>query len=199
MRGSMTPPEQAVSSLNPAQRDAVTHEGGALLVLAGAGSGKTRVIAHRIAWLVRERGVEPTGIVAVTFTNKAAREMRSRVEALLGTGAGPWIGTFHGLGLRMLRRNAELAGLPREFVVYDSDDQAALVRRLLREHDVDDQAPSARSFLGRISRAKNAMETPEAFAARAFSPDAKLVAQIYAGYQAGLERAGAIDFDDILL
>jgi DNA helicase-2/ATP-dependent DNA helicase PcrA len=200
MSGSMTPPEQQLSSLNPAQRDAVTHEGGALLVLAGAGSGKTRVIAHRIAWLVRERGVPPSGIIAVTFTNKAAREMRSRVEAILGTEAGgPWIGTFHGLGLRMLRRDAELAGLPREFVVYDADDQAALARRLLREQDVDDQAGSARSFLGKISRAKNAMETPEAFAKRAFSPDAKLVSEIYAGYQAGLARAGAIDFDDILL
>jgi DNA helicase-2/ATP-dependent DNA helicase PcrA len=196
----MTPPEQDLSSLNPAQREAVTHPGGALLVLAGAGSGKTRVIAHRIAWLVRERGVDPSGIIAVTFTNKAAREMRSRVEAILGTEAGgPWIGTFHGLGLRMLRRNADLAGLPREFVVYDADDQAALVRRLLREHDVDDQAGSARSFLSKISRAKNAMESPEAFEKRAFSPDAKLVAEIYAGYEAGLARAGAIDFDDILL
>ena len=200
MPGSMTPPEQQLSSLNPAQQEAVTHEGGALLVLAGAGSGKTRVIAHRIAWLVRERGVPPAGIIAVTFTNKAAREMRSRVEAILGTEAGgPWIGTFHGLGLRMLRRDADLAGLPRSFVVYDADDQAALVRRLLREHEVDDQAGSARSFLSRISRAKNAMESPQAFAARAFSPDAKLVAEIYAGYEEGLKRAGAIDFDDILL
>jgi DNA helicase-2/ATP-dependent DNA helicase PcrA len=196
----MTPPEQGIASLNPAQREAVVHPGGALLVLAGAGSGKTRVIAHRIAWLVRERGVEPTGIVAVTFTNKAAREMRARVEAILGAvDGGPSIGTFHGLCLRMLRRNALVAGLPPGFVVYDADDQAALVRRLLREQDVDDATPSARSFLARISRAKNAMETPEAFAAHAFSPDAKLVAAVFAGYQAALDRAGAIDFDDILL
>ena len=200
MRGSMTPPEQLLSSLNPAQRRAVVHHGGPLLVLAGAGSGKTRVIAHRIAWLVLERGVEPTGIVAVTFTNKAAREMRGRVESILGTEAGgPWIGTFHGLCLRMLRRHAALVGLPPGFVVYDADDQAAVLRRLLREHDVDDAAPSARSFLSRISRAKNGMESPEAFAARAFSPDAKLVAEIYAGYEEALRRASAVDFDDILL
>jgi ATP-dependent DNA helicase UvrD/PcrA len=199
MPGSMTPPESLLSSLNPAQREAVVHPGGPLLVLAGAGSGKTRVIAHRIAWLVLERGIDPSGILAVTFTNKAAREMRSRVESILGAGSSPWIGTFHGLCLRMLRRNASLAGLPSGFVVYDADDQAALVRRLLREHDVDDAAGSARSFLAKVSRAKNAMESPEAFAARAFSPDAKLVAEIYTAYEEALKRAGAVDFDDILL
>src|SRR5262245_46073915 len=98
----MTPPEQMLQSLNPAQREAVVHPGGPLLVLAGAGSGKTRVITHRVAWLVLERGIDPRGILAVTFTNKAAREMRERVERLLGSSA-PWIGTFHGLCLRMLR------------------------------------------------------------------------------------------------
>jgi len=194
----MTPPEQELDSLNPAQREAVVHPGGPMLVLAGAGSGKTRVITHRIAWLVNSAGVSPGGIVAVTFTNKAAREMRERVERLLGAG-GPWIGTFHGLCLRMLRQDGERVGLASNFAIYDRDDQVALVRRLLRDEGVDDTAGSARSFLGRISRAKNAMESPRALEARAFSPEAKLQARIYALYEDGLKRADAVDFDDILL
>jgi DNA helicase-2/ATP-dependent DNA helicase PcrA len=189
-----------LESLNPAQREAVVHAGGPLLVLAGAGSGKTRVITHRIAWLVRQAGVPPGGIVAVTFTNKAASEMRSRVESILGLGSGgPWIGTFHGLCLRMLRRDGERVGLAPNFAIYDRDDQVALLRRLLRDEGVDDTASSARAFLARISRAKNAMETPRAIEARAFSPDAKLQARIYALYDEGLKRANAVDFDDILL
>ena len=184
--------------MNPAQREAVVHPGGALLVLAGAGSGKTRVITHRIAWLVQQAGVPPGGIVAVTFTNKAAREMRERVERILGVG-GPWIGTFHGLCLRMLRQDGDRVGLAANFAIYDRDDQVALVRRLLRDEGVDDTASSARSFLARISRAKNAMESPRALEARAFAPDAKLQARIYALYDEGLQRANAVDFDDILL
>ncbi len=196
----MTPPGQLLDSLNPAQREAVVHPGGPLLVLAGAGSGKTRVITHRIAWLVLDAGVSPGGIVAVTFTNKAAREMRERVERILGAGpGGPWIGTFHGLCLRMLRRDGERVGLAPNFAIYDRDDQVALVRRLLRDEGVDDTASSARTFLARISRAKNAMETPSMLEARAFAPDAKLQARIYALYDTGLKRANAVDFDDILL
>ena len=196
----MNPPSQLLESLNPAQREAVVHPGGPLLVLAGAGSGKTRVITHRIAWLILQSGVSPGGIVAVTFTNRAAREMRERVEQILGAGpGGPWIGTFHGLCLRMLRRDGERVGLSPNFAIYDRDDQVALVRRLLRDEGVDDTASSARSFLGRISRAKNAMETPSMLDARAFAPDAKLQARIYALYDEGLKRANAVDFDDILL
>jgi ATP-dependent DNA helicase UvrD/PcrA len=196
----VSPPESLFASLNPAQRAAVVHEGGPLLVLAGAGSGKTRVITHRIAWLVREAHVPPGGIVAVTFTNKAASEMRSRVEGILGASSGgPWIGTFHGLCLRMLRRDGERAGLAPNFAIYDRDDQVALLRRLLRDEGVDDTASSARAFLARISRAKNAMETPRALEARAFAPDAKFQARIYALYDEGLKRANAVDFDDILL
>jgi ATP-dependent DNA helicase UvrD/PcrA len=196
----MTPPEHLLDRLNPAQREAVVHPGGPLLVLAGAGSGKTRVITHRIAWLVLGGAVEPTGIVAVTFTNKAAREMRERVDAILGARAGgPFIGTFHGLCLRMLRRDGTEVGLPDGFGIYDRDDQVALVRRILRDLSVDDTASSARAFLSRISRAKNAMESPEALEKRAFSPDARVTAEVYATYQAGLTRANAVDFDDILL
>ncbi len=194
----MTPPENLLDALNPAQREAVVHPGGPLLVLAGAGSGKTRVITHRIAWLVREAGVAPGNIVAVTFTNKAAREMRGRVEAILG-GDAPWIGTFHGLGLRMLRREGERVGLAPGFAIYDRDDQVSLIRRLLRDEGADDTAGSARAFLSRIGRAKNALEAPSALEARAFSPDAKLQAKIYGLYTDGLKRANAVDFDDILL
>jgi len=167
-------------------------------VLAGAGSGKTRVITQRIAWLVREAGVPAGGIVAVTFTNKAAREMRERVERLLGAG-GPWIGTFHGLCLRMLRQDGERVGLAANFAIYDRDDQVALVRKLLRDEGADDGAGAARAFLAKISRAKNAMESPRAIEARAFSPDAQLLARVYARYDEGLKRANAVDFDDILL
>jgi DNA helicase-2/ATP-dependent DNA helicase PcrA len=133
----VNPPESWLESLNPAQRAAVVHAGGPLLVLAGAGSGKTRVITHRIAWLVREAGVPPGGIVAVTFTNRAATEMRTRVERLLGLGlGGPWIGTFQAVS-RMLRRDEERVGRPN-FAIYDRDDQVALLRRLL-DDGVDDR------------------------------------------------------------
>ncbi len=195
----MTPPESLLTSLNPAQREAVVHPGGPLLVLAGAGSGKTRVITHRIAWLVSQ-GVPPGGILAVTFTNKAATEMRERVAGILGAGpGGPWIGTFHGLCLRMLRIDGERAGLAPNFAIYDRDDQIALVRRLLRDEGVDDASGSARTFLARISRAKNAMETPRDLEARAFAPDAQILARVYAAYDEALKRAAAVDFDDILL
>ncbi|HUC42725.1 MAG TPA: UvrD-helicase domain-containing protein [Candidatus Sulfotelmatobacter sp.] len=196
----MTPPEQLLDRLNPAQREAVVHPGGPMLVLAGAGSGKTRVITHRIAWLVLERGVDPSAILAVTFTNKAAREMRERVEKILGAGArSPWIGTFHGLCLRMLRRDGTRVGLAGGFAIYDTDDQVALVRRILKDLAVDDAAGAARSFLSRISRAKNAMDAPESMAKRSFAPDARLTAEVYSAYVAGLQRANAVDFDDILL
>jgi DNA helicase-2/ATP-dependent DNA helicase PcrA len=195
----VTPPENALESLNPAQREAVVHPDGPLLVLAGAGSGKTRVITQRIAWLVREAGIPVGGILAVTFTNKAAAEMRERVERVLGEAGRPWIGTFHGLCLRLLRLDGERVGLPAGFAIYDRDDQVALVRRILRDASVDDTAASARAFLSRISRAKNAMETPAQVAARAFSPQAKLEAEVWRLYDEGLRRAVAVDFDDILL
>jgi DNA helicase-2/ATP-dependent DNA helicase PcrA len=191
---------ELLDGLNPAQIEAVTHGGGPLLVLAGAGSGKTRVITHRIAHLVLHVGVDPSRIVAVTFTNKAAGEMRSRVERLLGAGALPaWIGTFHALCLRMLRRDGRRIGLDPGFVVYDADDQMALVRRILRDEHTDDEPPAARPVLSRISRAKNAMITPAAMAERAFSPEARLAARTYEIYEERLRRAGAVDFDDLLL
>ena len=204
----MNPPEPEIRSvgddlldgLNPAQREAVTHGEGPLLVLAGAGSGKTRVIASRIAWLVARRGIDPAGIVAVTFTNKAAGEMRARVERVLGAdGLGAWIGTFHALCLRILRRDGGRIGLAPGFNLYDTDDQLAVVRRLLRDESGEEEAASARLVLSRISRAKNAIETLEDVESRAFNAEARLQARIHGLYLEALRRANAVDFDDLLL
>jgi DNA helicase-2/ATP-dependent DNA helicase PcrA len=189
-----------LDGLNPSQIEAVTAGTGPILVLAGAGSGKTRVITHRIAHLVLHGGVDPSRIIAVTFTNKAAGEMRSRVERLLVASALPaWIGTFHALCLRILRRDGQRIGLPPGFVVYDADDQLALLRRILREEATDDGPSAARPVLSRISRAKNAMVSPAELAARALSPEARLAARAYELYEERLKRAGAVDFDDLLL
>ena len=193
-------PDPVLDGLNPAQRDAVTHGDGPLLVLAGAGSGKTRVIAHRIASLVLHRGEDPSRIVAVTFTNKAAREMRSRAERLLGkAGLGAWIGTFHAFCLRILRSEGRAAGLEPGFDVYDTDDQLAVVRRILRGECQDDALPGARIALARISRAKNAMRSVEDVEAAAFGPESRIQARIHRLYEEALRRANALDFDDLLL
>jgi DNA helicase-2/ATP-dependent DNA helicase PcrA len=186
--------------LNPAQVEAVTHGGGPLLVLAGAGSGKTRVITHRIAHLVLGAGVDPSRIIAVTFTNKSAGEMRSRVQRLLGAAALPsWIGTFHALCLRILRRDGARIGLDPGFLVYDTDDQLAVVRRILKDEGTDETPAGPRSVLSRISRAKNAQVSPEEMAERAFSPEARLAARAYSRYEEKLRMAHAVDFDDLLL
>ena len=139
-----------LTGLNPQQREAVTHGDGPLLVLAGAGSGKTRVITYRIAWLIGELGVHPSNILAVTFTNKAASEMLSRVEparARTSAAHGPWIGTFHSTSLRMLRRYADRLGYTKSFAVYDTSDQLTLVRRCMRELKMNDEAFPPRSIL----------------------------------------------------
>src|SRR3954463_769236 len=151
-----------LSSLNPEQQDAVLPTEGPLLILAGAGSGKTRVIAHRIAYLVSEGLCESDRLLAVTFTNKAAEEMRNRVAALLGVDCkGMWISTFHALCARLLRREAPHIGLSRDFVIYDSSDQVAVVKQASRELGIDDKLVPPRAALARISQAKNRMEGPE--------------------------------------
>jgi len=191
---------EILADLNPAQREAVTHLSGPLLVLAGAGSGKTRVITQRIAHLILQQGVHPSRIVAVTFTNKAAAEMRERVEAMLGSRVhGAWIGTFHALCLRILRRYGERIGLRPGFNIYDTDDQLAVVKRILKEEADDDNGYSPRTFRSQISRSKNAMESPAAVEKRAFSPERKLLARVYAAYEQALRQANAVDFDDLLL
>ena len=186
--------------LNPEQRDAVLHVDGPLLVLAGAGSGKTRVIAQRIAYLIAGGHARPDEVLAVTFTNKAADEMRSRVEVLLAVDLGSaWISTFHALCARLLRREAPAIGLSRDFVIYDSSDQVALVRQVLRDLRIDDTAFQPRVVLSQISRAKNAMAGPGFFRGAGWSPRAERLGAIYARYEQGLADSGALDFDDLLL
>jgi DNA helicase II / ATP-dependent DNA helicase PcrA len=188
-----------LSALNPEQQSAVRHTHGPLLILAGAGSGKTRVIAHRIAHLVSERLAPADGVLAVTFTNKAAQEMRARVEGLLGTDCRRmWISTFHALCARLLRREAPAIGLSREFVIYDSADQQSVIKQLIREYGFDDNAYQPRQVLSRISHAKNRMEGPETFE-NSWNPKDRDVGRLFAGYARALESASAVDFDDLLL
>jgi DNA helicase-2/ATP-dependent DNA helicase PcrA len=190
----------ALAGLNATQREAVTHETGPLLVLAGAGSGKTRVITHRIAHLIMERGVPPHRLVAVTFTNKAAAEMRERVERLLGARVlGAWIGTFHALCVRILRRDGERVGLSPGFNIYDTDDQLAIVKRILKAEAGEGASLSPRSLLSRISRAKNALQSLEDLEQRAYTPERKLLVCIFREYQETLRKSNAADFDDLLL
>jgi len=189
-----------LSSLNPEQQEAVLQTDGPLLILAGAGSGKTRVIAHRIAYLVSNRIAWPDRILAVTFTNKAADEMRTRVETLLGVDCRQmWISTFHALCARLLRREAPHVGLPRDFVIYDSADQLTVVKQAMRELAVDDASLAPRLALSRISHAKNRMEGPEAFTANAWSPRDQQIGALYGRYLKVLADANALDFDDLLL
>jgi len=188
-----------VSSLNPEQQQAVLQTEGPLLILAGAGSGKTRVIAHRIAYLVREGFADPSAVLAVTFTNKAAEEMRGRVEKLLEMDCRKmWISTFHALCARLLRREAPHVGLSRDFVIYDSNDQLSVVKQGLKELGIDDSATQPRQVLSRISHAKNRMEGPEVFTS-SWNPRDQHIGKLYAMYTRTLKDARALDFDDLLL
>ena len=189
-----------LSSLNPEQQAAVVKTDGPLLILAGAGSGKTRVIAHRIAYLVSEGLSEPDRILAVTFTNKAAEEMRSRVEALLGVDCRQmWVSTFHALCARLLRREAPHIGLSRDFVIYDSTDQLTVVKQALKSLGIDDGVTQPRAALSRISHAKNRMEGPAVFSDATWNPREQQIAKIYELYTKALKDANALDFDDLLL
>ncbi|MBA1148641.1 DNA helicase II [Ectothiorhodospiraceae bacterium WFHF3C12] len=188
-----------IDPLNDAQREAVTAPLGQALVLAGAGSGKTRVLTHRAAWLVRVEGATPYGIMAVTFTNKAAGEMRGRIEALLGMSAGGmWVGTFHGLAHRLLRLHWQDVGLPRSFQILDSDDQKRLVKRVLRSLELDEARYPVRQVQGFINARKDEGERPDdlAEAGQAYLGE---MARIYQAYQEACERAGQVDFAELLL
>ncbi|MFQ5817668.1 MAG: ATP-dependent helicase [Terriglobia bacterium] len=187
-----------LEALNPAQREAVTAAEGPVLVLAGAGSGKTRVIIYRVAYLLEQGKARPEEILAVTFTNKAADEMRERVQRLVGTLQPAWISTFHSFCARLLRREAAAAGLPRDFTIYDDEDQERLVRQALKEIGVDPTAWTSRSVLERISRAKTAGATPAQWAA-SNNPKERELAPVFERYAQGLAAVGALDFDDLLL
>jgi DNA helicase II / ATP-dependent DNA helicase PcrA len=190
-----------LDELNPEQREAAEHFEGPLLVLAGAGSGKTRVLTTRIAHLIEEYGVAPGSVLALTFTNRAAGEMRDRVRTLLGREpAGMWIGTFHAIGARMLRRDAARLGWSPSFLIYDSDDSERLVRRILKDElGLDTKRWTPRSVRAAISSAKNELVGVEEYAAQAHDPFARVVAQAYERYQLALRNANAFDFDDLLV
>jgi len=191
---------ELLSELNDEQRAAVTHGEGPQLVLAGAGSGKTRVITYRIAWLARERGVDPARIVAVTFTNKAAGEMRDRAERLLATWPfGAFVGTFHRYALRLLRRYGDRLGLPRDFAILDGEDQRSILVRAMADEGVPEASFPPRSVAAAISAAKNQLLSPEAYAGEARDFYRERVARVYRRYQALCRQASGVDFDDMLV
>ncbi|HLA19004.1 MAG TPA: UvrD-helicase domain-containing protein, partial [Dehalococcoidia bacterium] len=189
-----------LASLNPRQREAVEHTDGPLLILAGPGSGKTRVIAHRIAYLVAEQRVHPRQILAVTFTNKAAREMRDRVFGLVGQERAQDItlGTFHSVCARTLRIDGEQIGIPRTFTVYDSADQIAAVKQAMADLALDSRRISPRAVLSAISRAKSELQGPSQFAALVADYFQEVTSRVFIRYQETLERNSALDFDDLL-
>ena len=194
------PVDPILDPLNPAQREAVLHGEGPLLVLAGAGSGKTRVIVHRIAHLVRDLGVMPWQVLAVTFTNKAAGEMRERLEVILGAEAREtWVQTFHAFGARFLRREAARAGLPPAFSIYDDADQMALMKRLFSEMKLDDDLLRPRDALSRIDRWKNHALLPGAVRPGEHDVEGQLALELWRRYEKALQRAGAVDFGDLLV
>lgn len=190
-----------LDSLNPVQRQAVQHTEGALLLLSGAGSGKTRVITHRIAYLIRHHGISPFNILAVTFTNKAAGEMKTRLENLVGerTSKLLWVSTFHSSCARILRRDIERLGYSSSFTIYDTADQLTLIKEILKALKFREEQNNPRAVLSTISNAKNALMTPEIFASTADGFFEQQVAQIYRVYQTFLRENNALDFDDLIM
>ena len=189
-----------LDGLNPPQQQAVTHAGGPLLIVAGAGSGKTRVLTRRIAHLLAARGAQPSEILAITFTNKAAGEMRARVEELVGAKARAMlVSTFHSACVRFLRRDAEHLGYSSTFTIYDQGDATSLVKMVMNALSIDPDRVTPRSVVTAISNAKNDLLAPEAYAERAASPFERQVADIYREYQQRLRAANAMDFDDLIM
>lgn len=188
-------------TLNPMQKEAVLHTEGPLLILAGAGSGKTRVLTHRIAYLIEEKEVNPWNILAITFTNKAAGEMRERVDSLVGFGAESiWVSTFHSTCVRILRRYIEHLGYTTSFSIYDSDDQKTLMKQVFKTLDIDTKQYKERSVLGIISSAKDKLISPEGFLLNAGQDfRQKKVGEIYREYQNQLKKNNALDFDDLIV
>ena len=192
-----------LEGLNPAQSDAVQTTHGPLLILAGAGSGKTKTLTHRIANLIAHEGVWPEEILAVTFTNKAAREMRERLAGLLdqpnSRGFMPWMGTFHGICVRLLRIDGEVIGIPKNFVIYDEDDRRGLIKQAMKQLGVNDKQIKPSAVSSAISTAKNQLLSPDDYESSAQYPFQKSVAKIYGAYEKARREASALDFDDLLI
>lgn len=188
-------------TLNKPQKEAVFHTEGPLLILAGAGSGKTRVLTHRIAYLIEEKGVNPWNILAITFTNKAAEEMRQRVDSLVGIGAESiWVSTFHSMCVRILRRYIDRLGYDNRFTIYDTDDQKTLMKEVCRKTDIDTKRFKERMLLSVISSAKSEMILPEEFESNAGGDFVQLkIAKVYKEYEAQMRANNALDFDDLLV
>ncbi|WP_424936296.1 MULTISPECIES: ATP-dependent helicase [Bacteria] len=199
--GSAAPADDLLAGLNPQQLDAVTYRGNALLIVAGAGSGKTSVLTRRIALLLRQREAWPSQILAITFTNKAAGEMRERVGQLVGDASrGMWISTFHSACVRILRREAEQFGFTKNFTIYDSGDSRALVKRLVKEHEADAFGYTPAAVQSRISRLKNELQDAESYTRQAnmSDPAERVFVEVFADYQRALQKANAFDFDDLI-
>ncbi|MCH5463853.1 DNA helicase PcrA [Levilactobacillus tujiorum] len=192
--------EELLTGMNDKQTEAVLQTEGPLLVLAGAGSGKTRVLTHRVAYLIEHNNVMPWRILAITFTNKAAKEMRERVAKLLGPdGNDVWVSTFHALCVRVLRRDADKLGYNRAFTIADTGEQRTLIKRVLQEQNLDVKKFDPRSVLGAISNAKNALQTPAMMREAAGNPFETTVADVYESYQRQLQANQAMDFDDLIM
>jgi DNA helicase-2/ATP-dependent DNA helicase PcrA len=199
-RGRRRSPEELLDGLNPVQAEIVAAPDGPILVVAGAGSGKTRVLTHRVAWLISAHDVSPFGILAITFTNKAADEMKERVAGLIGNVARKmWVSTFHAACARMLRYEAAALGLRSSFSIYDQSDANRLVGYVVRDLNLDAKRFAPRKVHAAISAAKNELLDPEAYAGNAVGPIEKKIAQVYAEYQKRLQEASALDFDDLLV
>ncbi|MBO5986267.1 MAG: UvrD-helicase domain-containing protein, partial [Lachnospiraceae bacterium] len=188
-------------TLNIEQREATEHVDGPLLILAGAGSGKTRVLTHRIVYLIEEIGVNPWNILAITFTNKAAEEMRERVDRLVGFGADQiWVSTFHSACVRILRRHIDQIGFGTNFTIYDADDQKTVMKRILKRLNIDTKQFSDKTFLNAISSAKDELISVADYEIDAMGDFRKsLIAKVYREYQETLKASNALDFDDIIV
>ena len=189
-------------TLNDRQKEAVFYTEGPLLILAGAGSGKTRVLTHRIAYLIAEKGINPWNILAITFTNKAAHEMRERVDRIAGNvgGGSVWVSTFHSTCVRILRRHIDRLGYDNNFTIYDADDQKTLMKEICRKMNIDTKKVKERALLAQISHAKDELLNPDEMEMNAGADfNQKRAAQVYREYQAALRRNNALDFDDLIV